>query len=262
METCYYIKHSDFGFIKENNPGRVYMGHETCEKRLPSFNEMKPMLIRLKEHGTALTFITPFLTVNGLSRVKRSIENIVKELNNIEVVTSDWGLLHWLLKNKIAIPITGRLLIGQKTDPRSGLYHLTPELKQHLSSCTLLKRDVILFLNRLGIFRFEISKPILPVNLPSVAGNNYSLHVPFVPITVMKDCLDKDLNFNNVESKCSVKKCAGIFQRWNNPDFETPFYRLDNAIYFTHSNQSDYNITGIDRIVINYRHNLLPPAKY
>jgi hypothetical protein len=256
MENCYYIYHDDFEAINRPDCNRVYIGHETCEKRIPSFPEMKPILMQMKERGIKLTLLMPFLSEVGLSNAKNLIENLGNEITELEVATSDWGLLHWLSQNHIAIPVAGRLLVRQWTDPRLDHISVTEDLKSHLSSSPLFKKEVIDFFHQLGIDRFEISNTSFELQLPDNDISRFSLHVPYVPVAVMRWCIGSDLNFNSSENQCFNSFCQGTYQLWETGVDGANFFRIDNAL-FIRQNCESYNTahSSIDRIVFNRKYN-------
>jgi hypothetical protein len=255
MEECHYIFHNDIDKVNKLECQRVYLGHETCEKRIPSFNELKPLLMLLKERGINLTLLIPFLTEEGLRITKNLIEKLRKEITDLEVASSDWGLLYWLSINKIAKPVVGRFLLGQKTDPRYGQISLNYDLKLHLSSCALLKKDILAYFNQLGIYRFEISDSSFQHHLPCDEVNRFSLHIPYVPIAVMRWCISKNMDFNFLDKNCSALFCKGSFQQWDTIVDGYKFLRVDNALFYILNREIDYNAhSSIDRIVINHRY--------
>lgn len=255
MEKCYYILQNDFEAVKASDCRRVYIGHETCEKRLPSFYEIKPILILLRERGIKLTLLIPFLTEKGLSNAKNLIDKLIKEVSELEVATSDWGLLHWVSVNQIAKPLAGRLLLGQKTDPRLSQFSFSDDIKLHLSSCTLLKKEVIQYLNQLGVDRFEISDSLFNLHLPDVSKSRFSLHIPYIPIAVMRWCIGKELNFNFINENCSSELCKDSFQHWETKVDRYNYFRIDNALFYKKNDVSDYSKQlSIDRIVVNYKY--------
>jgi hypothetical protein len=251
MEKCYYISHNDLEAVKNLDCRRVYIGHETCEGRLPAFHEMKPVLKLMKNLGINLTLQIPFLSEAGLLKTKNLIKKIRDEVSGFEVAASDWGLLHWLSDCRIAIPIAGRLLTGQNTDPR--LQQLYPEndLKLHLSSSTIMKKKVIAFLNKSGINRFEISKLSFNPHLPENNSSKFSLHIPYTPVSVMRWCIRQDLNFNFPDKNCSNSICQGTVQEWKTNFDKYNFVRIDNAIYYKYNHTETIQHPSVDRIVIN-----------
>jgi hypothetical protein len=252
MENCYYLYHNDLESINRLECKRVYIGHETCEIMIPSFTDMKPILMQMKERDIKLTLLLPFLSEKGLLNAKKLVDNLGNEMTELEVATSDWGLLHWLSQNRIAVPVAGRLLVRQWTDPRLSNITLNEDLKLHVSSGSLFKKEVIDFFHHLGIFRFEVSNTSFELQLPDNENSKFSLHIPYVPVAVMRWCLGSDLNFNTTENICLNSFCKGTFQRWETGMDGTSFFRIDNALYYKQDCEPD-NIDhpSMDRIVIN-----------
>jgi hypothetical protein len=104
------------------DPGmRIYLGHETCERLLPTAEQALGALDRIERDRPrchALTLVTPFLTEAGLAAARGLIEKLLQERGEIEIVCNDWGLLWDLAMDRVGRPAVGRLLAGQAVDPR------------------------------------------------------------------------------------------------------------------------------------------------
>ena len=98
---------------KESLPGRIYIGDEFCERRLPS-DEMLSWLERRVPAGVeGVTLMTPFLTDKGLARAEKVLERLSRVLcEGFEVVVNDLGMLELLRQRGYpgARAVCGRIL--------------------------------------------------------------------------------------------------------------------------------------------------------
>jgi hypothetical protein len=173
-----------------------------------------------RDRQIALTLVFPFLTDIGLESALRTIERAHKDIDALEVVCSDFGLLHELAKSKIAEPVIGRQLVAQARDPR--LVRLTsaldatpstPRTVEHLNGtrCRLLRtqptsariahlRSTWLaepharsFMQSLGVCRGELDPVWHGIAIDAVDGWSWSIHWPEV-LLATKRCTLSDCN--------------------------------------------------------------------
>jgi len=249
VEMCHML---DFRRLPEIPAScqRVYFGHETCERLLPEFDEVRDLLGTTGKRGLGLTFVTPFLTERGLEKVRLFLEQLKAAMPQIpEIVTSDWGLMHWIAANKIGIPVAGRFIVGQQLDFRHA-GAMSPGMADHLSSCTLMKEGTMEMLRNLGVNRFELSNVFHPIILPGDGKYHCSLHLPLVPLTIFRSCPEA-LDFNNINKSCNARNCPRSRQKWSSCYSKCDIYRMDNALYYGNPNVDSRLAENkrIDRIV-------------
>lgn len=273
MEIAYMIDLRKGNKLEIPPCKRIYFGHETCEKLLPVWDDCQALMDISFEQNLELTFITPFLTGRGFEKTTKFLEQLKAVKPMIEVVTSDWGLLNWVATQKSLIPVVGRFLIGQQLDFRltrlgnadreertimidGKFFRLLPKeqtkaLKDHLSSCTLLKENTMDMFAQLSINRFEISNTFQPVQLVNKEGFHYSLHVPYVPLTIFRSC-PGNLNFNERRS-CNINRCLNNRSKWFNETYGSDIYCIDNALYYCNTCFQEHTKSnpGIDRVVFH-----------
>lgn len=255
---------------------RIYFGHETCFHHLPSSGDVPRLAAMIKEKETKATFVTPFLTDNELPVVCRLIGLMLDELAELEVVCSDWGLLHYIYKHKHGTPVIGRLLAGQATDPRvmrilasqpsSGprrVRHLdgtrctlkkkppSPALTRHYRSCRLDRPRIIDFLKARGVQRCEIANTGQGIELAAVPGWRYSLWLPDVPVTVMRQCPGAREDFN-IRPACPGKNCGRESIPWHFPSFPREIFRYCSGLYYSQPGlPANLDSLPVDRIVFS-----------
>ena len=193
----------------------------------------------------------------------------------LEVVCSDWGLLHVLTEHKLTTPVIGRVLTARPSDPRllrmlnckghSGkirtLIHLDgrrcrlrfqpPTEAQALQyrSCWIDKPAVISWLMARGICRAEVDNTGQGIELATVPGWSYSLHVPEVLVAVMRSCPGAGEDFA-AGPACPSARCAQSPVAWSIAGFPAVLWRHQNALYYNWTRPPhELDSLPVDRIV-------------
>lgn len=253
---------------------RIYFGHETCENLLPPPEDACAFAESFREQGLSITLVTPFLTNAGLDSAIQLIDRLASTIGELEVVCSDWGLLHYLSGKRNCKAVLGRVLVGQSTDPRiirilaprtqasRRLRHLdgtecllkykepSPALSSHYRGCSIDKLSVIDFLNSLGVQRCELNNVGQGLDLSKApVGWFYSLHVPEVLVTIVRKCPGAGEDFN-VAASCRPPQCGRQKVEWRLSSPSIELFRRSNALYYSQSILPE-NISslGINRIV-------------
>jgi len=270
IEICFMI---DF---KKNHEipsvcKRIYFGNETCEKLLPKYDEISDLLNVSDKKNIELTFVSPFLSEKGVEKTVLLLDKLKSAKGQIEVVSSDWGLINWMVSNKAGIPIISRFLVGQQVDFRlsqigekaskqvilmNGKYYLlttedfSDKMKAHLESCALLKKESLDMFSSMGINRIELSNIQRPIRLPDNKKFHFSLHVPFIPLTIFRSCPEA-FDFNEIKKSCYALNCNNNRSKWLHDKTGKEIYWRDNALYYcNHDDKSQININkSIDRII-------------
>ncbi len=259
---------------------RLYFGHETCEHLLPSPAVALSFLDRLGQgSGTKVSLVTPFLSPQGLKKTLALVELMRERLGELEVICSDWGLVHHLARHRLAEPVVGRLLVAQITDPCIGRFvdqhpssqaarqvrHLdgtdcrlqaklaSDPLRSHYRSCWTDKPEALALLSHCGVRRCEISNVLQGIELTSQSGLRYSLHLPEVLVTLMRRCPGHGEDFAR-RAPCPCEGGdAGSTVRWLHAALPVELYRRDNALYY-HWPTCPANLCDlpVDRIVGKY----------
>lgn len=98
---------------------RVYFGNEFCQTLIPAGRTIRNVLKYINEKGLHFTFLTPFVTDEGLRKLSEVFKLLLDRLNHVEVVINDWGVLDLINERyKLIQPVLGRLMFRQKRDPR------------------------------------------------------------------------------------------------------------------------------------------------
>jgi hypothetical protein len=234
---------------------RIYFGHETCQYLLPPPRIALELARAAHGCGARVTLACPFVTEAELASAMRLIEKLGAVLGELEVSASDWGLLS-RLKGTGAVPVLGRLLTAQVTDPRLArlLAAATADVAEREvmhadgTHCVLRRRAPTAALARhyrgvwcdrpaaarllavLGIGRCELSIPAHGLELESTSTVRYSLHTPEVLVATMRRCPGEGENLDGVRP-CLPDWCRGTEVRWQCDGADIELIRRDNALY-------------------------------
>ncbi|MCE1246455.1 MAG: hypothetical protein LWY06_07415 [Firmicutes bacterium] len=202
------------GFLPENvakNSGeafdRLYFGQEFCERLIPSEKDLKEALdfAGLKKAG--FTFLTPFVTEQGLEMWGRLLEKLYSLKPDCEVVVNDVGILH-LIREKFSgfVPVLGRLLTKQKRGPQI----LRMEGKVPDSTIEHFRRfnaDVPVlagFYHQLGINRIELDNTLQGISRDNTTAA--SLYFPYAYVSTTRMCLTNQSD-NRTRSMRAIFPC-------------------------------------------------------
>lgn len=262
METAVWM---DWRRVKLPEAARVYFGNETCERNLPLAAVAGEVARRLRGCGVAVTLVTPFLTEAGLAAASAAVREVVAVDPVAEIVCSDWGLLRWVAREHMGVPVAGRLLAGQIPDPRIArvldagrarpvreLEHVdgmrcelryrapSAELARHLRASWWERPSMVAFAVRLGVRRAEINQ--LPQGLAMAAepGWHYSLHLPEVLVALMRQCA----------GGCPAGGCGKVEEEWEARCGGMKLVRRGNGLYYRGvGGVGELEGMGVDRVV-------------
>jgi hypothetical protein len=256
---------------------RLYFGHETCHTALPGKDAAIRFIRRHRTNCRAFTFVTPFMTTAGLRTLQETLSGLSVELDALEVVCNDWGLLWQLTRpgQPPVVPVAGRLLApqfvdpryqrilspGDRSDPTPQVTHLdgtrcrlmrqrpTAALRAHLRSCPLGGRTMNRLLRSLGVRRGELNNPGHGLSLDRRPGFAYSLYVPDVLLSVMRFCPGPGEDFrapcDGLSGFCRQKEVP-----WHYKGFPVGLTRTGNALYYKNPRlPGNLEKLPIDRIV-------------
>lgn len=154
-------------------PARLHLGGEFCETLMPSPLQLNRAIATAREHGAAVTLVTPVMSDAALAQLKRLLALLP---DGSEVVGNDWGTLALLHRDHRHLsPVAGRLLCKMVKDPR-----LPSAEWARLYPHGVHSRQFRALLDRLGVRRIELDVP--PFAAPEDFRSNglaVSVHVPF-----------------------------------------------------------------------------------
>lgn len=257
--------------------GRIYLGHETCERRLPEPEVAVTTVQRLLDAGRAVSLVLPSLTDSGLDAARRLLAVVAPVSPGLEVVCNDWGLLDEVRAEPQLTPALGRLLAGQEVDPRlAGT--LDPAFQrahehdaQHLdgTTCRVVHRApplsaverwrqaatvqprVLRWLHSMGVSRAQLNLPLHGLKLPASRDMRYTLVLSDVLVSMARYCHDDPLDFASPLA-CDDQRCDAPPRRWLHPSLPTPLYQRANAVFALHRDPpAGPWPSSVDRLLLN-----------
>lgn len=257
MEQAIFIsKIKNLNYVTDKY-SRLYFGVEFCESLIPTIEDLEQVLSFISKKGLSLTLVTPYLTDNGIGKLKPLIKFLIDEQLDSEIVVNDWGLLRLLKKEyrdsdfELAL---GRLLTKQKKDPR--ILNLTGKIPQgaieHFMMSNVDVPILVNFLMNKGIRHVELDNLFqgLSRQNPQIKG---SLYIPFVYVTTTKLCLanlgEKKSASLRVVSTCN-KECQKYTFKLQHTRMPVDLFLKGNTIFFK-NNRLPENLEelNIDRLV-------------
>lgn len=236
---------------------RVYFGDEFCERLLPGTQELSRVLEQAGGSGRAFTLVTPYVTEQGLARVRVLLDLLP---DGTEVVFNDWGVFR-LLRSAYAglVPVMGRLLTKIKRGPRimNFLDRLPPAALEHYRSTNLDVPRYQRFLEDSGIHRAELDNPLQGLDLSGVSRNlHLSLYIPFAYVTTTRFCLAANADKPDKKGFIGVFPCQQECRRYtfylDNAAMTTLLIRRGNTIFFRNTAIPDsIRDSHLDRVVVS-----------
>ncbi len=169
-----------------SNYNRLYFGNEFCQNNLIGLRKTREIVNLALDKGKKITFVTPFVTDNGLERIKRYFP-IIPE--GSEIVINDYGLLKFLAdsnEDKFEL-VFGRLLSRQKRGPR--IMQMKDKISRsayrYFQGCNLGSIDEFLLEKR--IKRAEVDNTIQGLLVKTKM--KLSLYYPWVYVSTTRLCL-------------------------------------------------------------------------
>ena len=254
----------------------IYLGDAICEKRLPTVAEAMDIVSRLCRQDVKITLVTPLVTDKGLIHTVAMVDALMKVFRPLEVVCNDWGIFDLVASMSGCIPIVGRLLAHQETDPRwygisapkfqtqfeREVQHFDgtvarlcyqpppPQLLQHIRCCSLDQPEVFQYLSRRGVNRMELNNPLQGITVSPPSGWHLSLHVPDVLITLARNCLNIPVTSSETEPWACDNGCPVAPIVWKHESFLVELYQLTNGVYYFNSDiPRKCQEMGVDRII-------------
>ena len=239
---------------------RLYFGNEFCQRLIPSPQELEKAIEFTIKENLGFTFVTPFVTNEGLEILDPLFRKISQEKPDSEVVFNDWGVLLILNQRYSDLePVMGRLLNKMKRGPRLwNLISILPESTVHyFRSCSLNTPILRRFLIENRVRRVELDNLLQGIDLDLAgSGISASLYIPYAYVTVTRLCLAISCEEHGKEDEIGIFPCKRECQRYSflltHPVMPVPLIRKGNTVFFKNEEISEEMIkrNNIDRIVI------------
>lgn len=256
MEKAIFI--SKIGNLKyvTREYSRLYFGIEFCQNLMPSKEELGRILEFISKKEMDFTFVTPYLTNEGMKKIKPLLSYIIDVQPEGEIIINDWGLLEWIGQEYFDLNLVlGRLLTKQKRGPRIlNLIGRVPDnMVQHFRKSNVDSLILTDFLISKQIKRVELDNLLQGISRPPHSLKS-SLYIPFAYITTTRLCLlssceDKVNKPLRAISACN-KECQKYTFRLAHKKMPIDLLLKGNTQFFKNERLPDnLNDLNIDRIV-------------
>ncbi len=224
---------------------RVYIGSEFCPQIVP----------KIVKYEKPVTLMTSFIPECYLDNWITILKQFAKLNPDSEVVINDWGLLDIVNELKLK-PVLGRLLVRQKTGPKTICIKtkIPKKAYQYFQGCALNSQQFQNFLLNNNIKRAELSNTLQGIYIQN-KKLKLSLHTPQVPITVTRACmLAGSTNLSNRRivrlSDCKLECNPRLLEL---EDYSMPpkLFLKGNTHYYINEKLPNLEKLGIDRVVYN-----------
>lgn len=252
---------------------RLYFGCEFCQHLIPTRRELQQMVTIAREKQIALSLVTPYVTDEGLERLRELFDFLAVEWSGCEVIVNDWGVLRLLSREYTALtPVLGRLMNKMMRAPRVAQFYDVPHAPSHalriLQQSSLTARHYRRFLQDMGVERVELDWLVQGVALDfNTLGVKASIYVPFAFVATGRVCMTGSIHLPETKKftpglPCR-RECQSVgFQVSNaNPHYapELVLYQFGNSVFYPHDARSFTGLAayvhphGVDRLIYQPR---------
>ncbi|MFZ2384698.1 MAG: hypothetical protein WBE75_00605 [Candidatus Omnitrophota bacterium] len=275
MEIALHLTSSaDLGNVKLGAAKRIYWGHEFCQNLIPVNEKTKRVLDLCRDRGSGFTFLSPFVTESGLSRLRKVFSFLRREAFACEVVVNDWGVLNLLereFKGDFSI-VMGRLLAQQLREPEleriinrqapvlarrengslAVFFHKLPSkayqraIKSSYANTGLAQE----FLRGFSVKRVEFNNLLQGVDFSGIKLKK-SLYTPFVNVSSGRFCpmLSKSQKIRRI-NVCR-RECLKFYDRLRSVSCARPLFKKGNTLFYMNPvRPGDKLLREVDRLVV------------
>ena len=180
---------------------RVYFGNEFCQHLIPSRDSLARIYSAAQRKGLAFTLLTPYVTDEGIERLKPLFDFLADGKGGPEVVVNDWGVLRLLRREHPSLtPVLGRLMNKMLRDPLATAYYALHALTPKPALSALRRSNLTVpvyraFLKGSGITMVEVDNVVqgIDMNLKEM-GLSGALYIPYGFVATGRICLFASLN--------------------------------------------------------------------
>ncbi len=243
-----------------NGYSRIYFGNEFCQQLIPGKKDLKEIIRIAKKRGKGFTLVTPYVTNEGLTKLRGLFDLLKKQRECCEVVVNDWGVLRLLNKEYDRLqPILGRLLHKLKRGPEitNVMRKLPLPAAQHFkdSNVSLIWYRRFLFRNRIQRVEFDnLAQGIETAIGSGMCPMQGSLYIPYVYVTTTRICLVNGCDAEVKTDKVGIFPCGKECQKYTfyltNSDIPVKLILKGNTQFFINEKiPRNLKSNGINRIV-------------
>jgi hypothetical protein len=256
MEKAIHISNPrNLKYFHKGEYQRIYWGVEFCQNLIPTLTDTERILKFVKENSLKFTYISPFVTENGLKRLNKIFNWFKRQKVSPEIVVNDLGVLECLhsdFRNYFDLAL-GRLLVRQQRDPAmqrvlqkqlpfavkrkdgkiSIIIHKPPQrryqegIKASYINSSLMQD----FLAKFGVKRIELNNLIQGLNLDGLKFKK-SLYTPFVNISTSRFC-PMETKFQKIyRINVCKKECQKYYDILRNKAIPKIIYKRGNTTFY------------------------------
>lgn len=180
---------------------RIYFGNEFCQHLIPSPSSLSRIYSAARAKGLAFTLLTPYVTDEGIERLRPLFEFLAGREERTEVVINDWGILRLLRREFPHLtPVLGRLMTKMLRDPLAAAYYAVHPLTPGPTLTALRRSNLTVpvyqtFLKRFGIRMVELDNVVQGIDMNfGELGFAGALYIPYGFVATGRICLFASLN--------------------------------------------------------------------
>nr|AQS32425.1 hypothetical protein [uncultured archaeon] len=236
---------------------RLYFGNEFCQRLIPTAEDLDSVINFVKKNNIKLSFVTPFVTNEGINKLEPLLELLNKKLPESEVIINDYGTLELMREKKFKLkPVLGRLLTKQKRGPR--IINIMDKLpKPAIKHFRKSNAEVPIFqefLVKNGFERVELDNLLQGIEDDfSKSKIKASLYYPYAYVTTTRFCLTAICD--KKDAIPGIYPCKRECQKYGpfkltNKHMPVPLLLKGNTQFFENKKlPKDLEERGIDRLV-------------
>jgi len=235
----------------------LYFGNEFCERLIPNKENLDYIINFVKKNKIKLSFVTPYVTDEGINKLEPLLELLSKKLPESEVIINDYGTLELIQEKKFELkPVLGRLLTKQKRGPR--IINIRDKLPkpaiEHFKKSNAEVPIFQEFLIKNGFERIELDNLLQGIEDDfSKSKIKASLYYPYAYVTTTRFCLTAICD--KKDAVPGIYPCKKECQRYGpfkltNKNMPVPLLLKGNTQFFENKKlPRDLEERGINRLV-------------
>ena len=240
---------------------RIYFGNEFCQRLLPTPQELRQVMEFVNTNCVDFTFLTPYVTEEGLRKLAVLLQELEREKPDSEVVFNDWGVLRVLKEKHHRLErVMGRLLNKMKRSPRlmNLLDVMPPSTQDYFQNSSLDSPLYRKFLLNSGVGRVELDNVLQGIKLNLSAPDlQASLYVPYAYITTTRLCMTSSCDVPGKADEIGIFPCKRECRQYtfhlSHPVMPIPLISKGNTVFLKNEQmplEGTLQESHIDRIVI------------
>ncbi len=259
MEQVLYIsKPGNLKYFRKDFT-RLYFGQEFCQRLIPTMEQLEEVLLFSEKENLHFTFVTPYVTNQGLQRLEELIGFLAEKKKDAEIVFNDWGVFQFIREEfGSLVPVMGRLLNKSKRGPRimNILDKVPDETRDFYRGSNLDVPAVGRFLKQQGIYRVEFDNLLQGLSLENADREIHkSIYMPFVFVSTTRFCLSSSCDSTGMTDYVGITDCKRECQKYtfdlDNPAMGLPLFRKGNTVFFLNEKTPEKVLnSSVDRVVI------------